>query len=145
MFRIIEGAVNNAWHAHPRWPFDPRFAKSISKRAVGTLSAALPEVLAAHTPSAEPGDDAVSDRHRDQGPQAIVGPEVEGAAVSLSPRRRSPLLKLHMAVGKMAARAKRDGKDETVDALIKVLQLIGYELKPRRRGRAFTKKMIDSD
>jgi len=47
MLRIIEGAVKNTFDAHPlyligmdEYPFDKdRFARSVAKRAVGTLSA----------------------------------------------------------------------------------------------------------
>lgn len=49
MLRIIEGAVLNAHHAHPpdgdRITIE-RFARSVAKRAVGTLSAQLAGVLA---------------------------------------------------------------------------------------------------
>jgi len=47
LFRIIEGAVKNATDAHPGWDIDPRFASSIAKRAVGTVTAVWPELLAA--------------------------------------------------------------------------------------------------
>jgi hypothetical protein len=47
VMRIIEGAIKNATDAHPDWQIDPRFAKSIAKRAAGTLTAQWPDVLAA--------------------------------------------------------------------------------------------------
>jgi hypothetical protein len=46
MLRIVSGAVLNAAHAHPEVVVDKRFARSVSKRAVGTLSAQFADVLA---------------------------------------------------------------------------------------------------
>lgn len=46
VLRIIEGAVLNAGHAHPEWKISPVMARSIAKRASGTLTAAWPDVLA---------------------------------------------------------------------------------------------------
>lgn len=47
MLRIVEGAVLNTVHAHPEPREDlARFARGVAKRAVGTLTAQLPEVLA---------------------------------------------------------------------------------------------------
>lgn len=62
MLRAIEGAMINAMHAHPEEAeISPRFRRSIAKRAVGTLSALLPEVLAeASSPRSDmDGDDMV--------------------------------------------------------------------------------------
>jgi len=47
MLRIIEGAVINAHHAHPKADLSiEHFARSVAKRAVGTLSAQLADRLA---------------------------------------------------------------------------------------------------
>jgi hypothetical protein len=46
VFRIIEGAIYDAINGHPNWIIDKRFIKSVSKRAVGTLTSQWPEVLA---------------------------------------------------------------------------------------------------
>lgn len=47
MLRIIEGAVMNAHHAHAKRDISmERFARSVAKRAVGTLSAQMLDVLA---------------------------------------------------------------------------------------------------
>lgn len=52
MLRIVEGAVLNAYDAHPEPEQDmARFARGVAKRAVGTLSAQLPEVLALGDPN----------------------------------------------------------------------------------------------
>lgn len=55
MLRIIEGAVINAHHAHPQSDITiETFARSVAKRAVGTLSAQLAGVLTgSHSPVTE--------------------------------------------------------------------------------------------
>ena len=42
LMRIVAGAVKNVADCHPDWRFRPEFARSIAKRAVGTISAAWP-------------------------------------------------------------------------------------------------------
>jgi hypothetical protein len=50
MLRIVAGAVINAHHAHAIHDISiERFARSVAKRAVGTLSAQMLEVLAGST------------------------------------------------------------------------------------------------
>ena len=46
IMRVIQGACINAGHAHPQAGMTPSFARSIAKRATGTLSALSPGVLA---------------------------------------------------------------------------------------------------
>lgn len=47
-YRSVVGAVHNALHAHPRWNVPRDFARSVAKRAAGTLMAhAGPSLLAA--------------------------------------------------------------------------------------------------
>jgi ribosomal protein L29 len=46
ILRIIEGAIKNACDSHGL-EFDPYFARSVAKRAAGTLSAEMSAVLAA--------------------------------------------------------------------------------------------------
>ena len=43
MLKIVAGAVRNTMHAHGM-PVDYRFARSVAKRAVGTLSAECSEL-----------------------------------------------------------------------------------------------------
>ena len=38
-FRAVVGAVHNTLHAHPRWSAPRDFARSVAKRAAGTLMA----------------------------------------------------------------------------------------------------------
>lgn len=63
LFRIVEGAIENAIHAHPDWAIDPRFVHSISKRAVGTATAVWPELLAALPEQGKPSDIAGEQLH----------------------------------------------------------------------------------
>ena len=46
MIRIVEGAVKNAFDAHPEVEDKNKFARSVAKRAVGTLTSQLGDVLA---------------------------------------------------------------------------------------------------
>jgi hypothetical protein len=46
VMRMIEGSIRDAVNAHPDWNFDPRFVKSIAKRATGTLTSQWGDVLA---------------------------------------------------------------------------------------------------
>lgn len=46
ILRIVEGAIKNTCDAHGI-EFDPKFARSVAKRAAGTLSEQIPAVLAA--------------------------------------------------------------------------------------------------
>jgi hypothetical protein len=68
MLVIVAGAVLNASHAHPGRLPNRIFARSVAKRAVGTISAHMPELLAASRASVEPsGSRPVSNglrRHR---------------------------------------------------------------------------------
>lgn len=46
-YRAVEGAVRNALHGHPKWRVPEDFARSVAKRAAGTLMAhAGPSLLA---------------------------------------------------------------------------------------------------
>lgn len=47
VLRMIEGACRNAAHAHPGAALDDRMARSIAKRAAGTLTSQWSSVLAA--------------------------------------------------------------------------------------------------
>ena len=63
ILRIVEGAVKNAIDAHPGWNVPHNFARSVAKRAAGTLTAQWPDVLAAR-PSDSADDDIVSSSPR---------------------------------------------------------------------------------
>lgn len=46
MLRIIEGAVRQAHDSHPDMTDMNKFARCVAKRAVGTLTAQMPDVFA---------------------------------------------------------------------------------------------------
>lgn len=119
MLRAVSGAVRNAQNAHPNWPFDDRFAKSIAKRAVGTLSALMPAVLASSGPSCEP--DGHPANHRANRAD-IHGTARRGRSHRSGP---SPLPDLHHKVGIMIRNARKSGNQEAWDALVEVARLIG--------------------
>ena len=137
ILRIVEGAVKNALDAHPDQMVRPNFARSVAKRAAGTLTAAWPEVLAAVI---EPSDGG-ADSHR-------IGTPGNGSQVSegqdgtpaLSRRRRSAhaerrsavaaLKALRWDIGVLTMVAKRAGYlDERTEALEDTLRLVGFYLK----------------
>lgn len=47
--RIVAGAVMNTAHAHPEYGIDEKFARSVAKRAVGTLTAEWPVLASVRT------------------------------------------------------------------------------------------------
>lgn len=59
MLRIVEGAVLNALDAHPEIKDRNRFARSVAKRAVGTLSSQLMRELAGDASSVTTGEVAL--------------------------------------------------------------------------------------
>ena len=63
--KIIEGAVRNAAYHHLDNPLPSYFARSVAKRAVGTLTAVWPDVLAPDGASQNSGarEAGTPDRH----------------------------------------------------------------------------------
>jgi hypothetical protein len=68
MLRAIAGAVRNAAHAH-RLEIPKSFARSVAKRATGTLTAQWPDVLAATANRRQEGS---RDRLVSRGPRALT-------------------------------------------------------------------------
>lgn len=129
VLRIVEGAVINAAHAHPAWKFDPRMARSIAKRAAGTLTAAWPEVLAAPQAPPDRSGESATDTQTIRG--FNYGKRRRGA--SQLPRR-TPLSGLHIAIGRLAGDARRAGDTERHDAYVTVLKLIAAESEADGHG-----------
>lgn len=52
LLKIIEGAVKNTVDAHPQWKENSpeRFARSVAKRAAGTITAQWPEIVGVSPP-----------------------------------------------------------------------------------------------
>lgn len=123
VLRIVEGAALNAAHAHPDRPLDRTMARSIAKRAAGTLTAQWPEVLA--RPSVGASDQAAS-HGRDSRPRSgdiRLRPRGTGRAPQFA-KARAQLRYLHNAVGEMAGKARRAGEAERYAALVDVLREI---------------------
>jgi hypothetical protein len=121
ILRIIEGAVKNAAYAHPEYDVPKRFARSIAKRATGTLTAQWPEVLAAK--NREPSDKALGEIRRSLAPPSAQVVKRQGRGASKF-GRRSPLAALRRDVGIMASIARRAGQHERLEALADVLRLL---------------------
>lgn len=110
IYRAVAGAVRNVADCHPDWDMHhPQAARSIAKRAAGTLRAQWPEVLAA-TPSATPRRNANSRRR--------------GGGGSLGHRLPPFSARLHREVSRLVRPAKDAGNTERVAALIEVLRII---------------------
>ena len=137
VLRMIEDAVRNAAHAHPgRRLDDEHIARSIAKRAAGTLTAGWPEVLAAPRVRSDGSNGDSQDRsaagnrsmvcHR--AGQAVVtgGNHDRGGASQLS--WRAPVRDLHRAIGAECGKTKRAGNKEREAALIDVLRLMARYL-----------------
>ena len=105
VMRIVVGAVMNAAHAHPGAQLNTRLARSIAKRATGTLSAQWRDVLALPL---EAASEAASGCLRGPPPHSPT---------PLSPRSREgrrfhvlkpAALRLQRHLGMMAGAARRD-------------------------------------
>jgi len=120
MLRAIAGAVRNAAHAH-QVSISRDFARSVAKRATGTLTAQWPDVLAATSIRRQEGsrDKLVSRAPR--GSELRQGLS-EGGRLRLL--RRSPLRYVwqHFAAGMW--KIKHEGTPEQFAAHVKVLQLL---------------------
>jgi hypothetical protein len=138
ILRIVEGAVRNAQDAHPSVDIPQTFARSVAKRAAGTLTACWPEVLAAHAPS-DGGSEkpsCLSDQLRAQlvkplGPRAQVVKPLRRGAVSTT-QRRSPLIKIWKALSGLVGQMKAQGQHERAQGLIDALRLIDEQRKGGR-------------
>lgn len=121
LLRIIEGAIKNASDAHSRNAVPQKFARSIAKRAAGTISAQWPELLAARMPSnrdaSEIGKGFPASAAHDCKP-----PRQRGAAQPVKP---SPIFKmLYLRLGAMAGWARKAGHNERTAAFADALRVI---------------------
>lgn len=135
VLRMIEGACRNAAHAHPGQVLDDRLARSIAKRAAGTLTAQWPSVLAA--PKVRSEGDARHVRVLAANGGGNFLDHRRGSAVdNCSPRSagasyyqwRAPLQLLWKSVGKKIGEARRAGQTERAETLIEVARDIAKML-----------------
>lgn len=124
VMRMVAGAVRNAAHAHPQWNIPPKAANSIAKRAAGTLTAGWPDVLAAPRVSSEGGGGNCQVR----APMSFGEPLTSDKGGRGRPTPRPPLRHLHIAIGAMAADARRTMQLDRERALVDVLRLIAKEM-----------------
>jgi hypothetical protein len=145
MLRIIEGAVLNAFDSKGL-PRNPVFARSIAKRAAGTLSAQWPEVLSANSTlteghpvtrvtgaqerrvTARPRRERVTANDGETGAQCNSAPARRGSSHGL---RRSPLLTLRRQLAMEMRQIRRDGDDGWIGAYVEVLRKIDRLARPR--------------
>lgn len=119
ILRVVEGAVLNEADAHGR-ERDKFMARSIAKRAAGTLTAQWPDVLAAVSLSSDNGGvvpaHCARQRRSDSGKGA--------ARRSSQTSRRSPLSTLWRDIAKTLGQVKRSGEEQRYAALVDVLKMI---------------------
>lgn len=131
VLRMIEGACRNTMHAHPGQILDERLARSISKRAAGTLTAGWPTVLAAprawsEGASGQPLDQSATGANTlGLRSDRVVARSANGSKRGASQVRwRTPLVLLHRALVAGVGPAKRSGQMERAEALIDVMRLL---------------------
>lgn len=131
IMRAVEGAVRNVAHVHPAWNLPDTAARSIAKRAAGTLSAQWLDVLAATRPS--PSDRAGEDSLMPSRPlSAHLRKRAGRGAPSLS--KRSPLSLIKTKLGIMAGDARRAGEAIRLEALADALRVIDAISSHQRAG-----------
>lgn len=132
VLRIIEGAVKNVYDHHKDFKYSPRLARSIAKRAAGTLTAAWPDVLAAkpsdmsdpenhasgghQTPHARQGSGGGQDTHWSSVSRQRGGSQVRSA----HPFYR----KIVRALSLRVAFLKRSGDTQMAEGVIEALRII---------------------
>lgn len=126
ILRAVEGAVKNVSDHHPDFKYNPRLARSIAKRAAGTLTAQWPDVLAAVTRPSDRTDADSSSSARRPAPQLDQAMAIRGAS---HPSRRSPFPELWSALVKLVGAAKKNGDKVRADALIDALRIIAFHQK----------------
>jgi len=121
ILRAVEGAIKNTCHAHPDLQISARAARSISKRAAGTLSAQWVDVLALReSVSSDDGATAIRVSERRQSPHHGMATERGTSQHS----RRPALRHLRSKLAYRMKQIKRDEHPEYVRAMIDVLKLI---------------------
>ena len=118
LLRIIEGATRNAIQAH-HWNLPDTAPRSVAKRAVGTLTAAMPVTLAVSRRSERRASIASKERGN-----ACLLPGQQQARGASDSRRRTPFFQVIKLVSGMIGQAKRDGKTDVVEALIEVMRAL---------------------
>jgi hypothetical protein len=141
ILKIVEGACINARDAHPNVQINRRFARSVAKRAAGTLTAQWPDVLAAGALQPSDGAEANPSGADRRGVShltrhAVTAQLVKRTKASASYERRRSLRFLHRRIGYLCGQAKRSGDASAHAAFVTALRLIAAELNtPAQIGR----------
>jgi hypothetical protein len=132
ILRIVEGAVKNTCDAHAadvRLP--PRFARSVAKRAAGTLSAQWADVLAAKAPSGKARKAQLSTASEPNDAGTVSNASVaanrlerRGRVTSHLVERRDPIRILEKQIFSQMKQIKISGNIAKADAWIEVLRMI---------------------
>jgi len=121
VLRIIAGAVKNAADAH-NVQVPKNFARSVAKRATGTLTAQWPDVLAAKTiRRQEASGSHFLDSHRRR--SEPVEDHAKGDRLRII-RRSPPIRKLWLKYASKMREIKNNGTREELEANVKVLRLL---------------------
>lgn len=126
ILRAVEGAVKNAADAHPEMLLTPRFARSVAKRAAGTLTAQWPDVLAAQSERSVSAAETPAGSGGARTSQVLRGSK-RGSQKLYS--LRSPLRGLWKQFSIEVGEAKKAGQTERAETLIHVLKSIDGWLK----------------
>jgi hypothetical protein len=130
MLRVIEGAIKNTCDAHND-KFSRTFAKSVAKRAVGTLTAERPKTLGAGLPRS---DEAMAPfRARLRRVVLTAGRQHRGAVTSSN--GRSPFKSLWATVAKQMRSIKDSGDSEVFEAYRDLLKALD-RVEKLRNGEA---------
>lgn len=120
MLRAIAGAVRNTAHAH-QVEVPKSFARSVAKRATGTLTAQWPDVLAATAKRRQEGSRARLTTREPRGSELL---ESTSKGDRLRLLRRSPIRKIWKLYADQMWKIKREGTAEQYAAHIRVLKLL---------------------
>lgn len=121
ILRAVEGAVKNAADGHPSYILPKSFARSVAKRAAGTLTAQWPEVLAAGVTASS--DRVGADIFQTARPRSAQAKKRAGRGSSHL-LRRSPLPALWKALAAQIRPLRESGQSTKADAFVEVLKLI---------------------
>jgi hypothetical protein len=131
LLRAVEGAVHNAAHAHPEFLITDKFARSIAKRAAGTISAQMPGSLAGVTnrsgsatrSSKQPVQRTASHLLKAPSGSTHSASRAKGGVTSVV-KRHSLIPELVKQLSIKTGEARRAKRFERVDSLVEVLILI---------------------
>ena len=127
ILRIIEGAIKNVSDAHGL-KFDGSFARSVAKRACGTLSSQIEDVLAATTPSGKAQRDNRGTHAPNWRRQTVSSPSPQSNKAkkgrASAEMRRAPLRRLEGQISSQLRAIKVAGDIAKAEAWIEILRMI---------------------